>query len=171
LDQVAGTRRVKYLAENALLRIVMEEIYRLVTRDRPGLLFAMMHALAAEDSRISFEGRLTKTDLAKMECAVFMEIGVLKRATLQPQLDFIVLPLTQQNVSPIEKAVNSKIAFGEGGIIHVQIEKNEKMAFAAYDNFHREYVVAYPPVNPALLDKLVEARVLRNYERALQPCS
>ena len=24
---------------------------------------------------------------------------------------------------------------------------------------------------PALLDKLVEARVLRNYERALQPCS
>jgi hypothetical protein len=149
----------------------MEEIYRLVTRDRPCLLFAMMRALAAEDGRISFEGKLTKTDLAKMEHAAFKEVGVLKRATLQPHLDFIVLPLTQRSVPAIERAVNSKIAFGKGGIIHVQIEKNGKMAFAAYDNFDHECVVAYPPVNSALLDELIETQVLRNYERVLQPTS
>jgi hypothetical protein len=43
------------------------------------------------------------------------------------------------------------------------------MAFAAYDNFDRECVVAYSAVPSALLDELTEARVLRDYRRAHQP--
>jgi hypothetical protein len=147
----------------------MEQIYRLDTRDRARLLIAMMRALAAEDSRISFEGRLTKTELALMEPVAHEEVGVLKRATLQPKLNFLILPLTQENLSAIEKAVNSKIAFGHGGIVHVQIERNGKMAFAAYDNFDRECVVAYSAVSSALLDELTETRVLRSYQRVPQP--
>jgi hypothetical protein len=147
----------------------MEEIYRLETRDRPRLLVAMMRALAAEDSRISFEGALSQTELAQMAGVTFHEGGALKRGTLQPKLDFLVLPLTQQNLSALEKAVVSKIGFGHRGIIHVQIEKNGEMAFAAYDNFDRECVVAYSAVSPALLDELTEARVLCGYRRAHQP--
>jgi hypothetical protein len=45
------------------------------------------------------------------------------------------------------KAITSKIAFGNRGIIHVQIEENGKMSFAAYDNFDRECVVAFPAVS------------------------
>jgi hypothetical protein len=144
----------------------MEEIYRLDTRDKPRLLVAMMHALAAEDGRISFEGKLSQTELAQMAGVASEESGALKRATLQPKLDFLVLPLTQKNLSTLERAVVSKIAFGHGGIIHVQIERNGRMAFAAYDNFDRECVVAYSDVSPALLDELTKARVLRNYQRA-----
>ncbi len=81
-----------------------------------------MRALAAEDSRISFEGKLSQTELVQMAGVAYEEGGVLKRATLQPKLDFLVLPLTHKNLSALEKAVNSKIAFGHGGIIHVQIE-------------------------------------------------
>jgi hypothetical protein len=144
----------------------MEEIYRLDTRDKPRLLVAMMRALAAKDGRISFEGKLSQTGLSQMAGVASEESGVLKRATLQPKLDFLVLPLTPKNLSTLERAVVSKIALGHGGIIHVQIERNGKMAFAAYDNFGRECVVAYSDVSPSLLDELTKARVLRNYRQS-----
>jgi hypothetical protein len=147
----------------------MEEIiYKLETRDRPRLLVAMMRALAAEDTRISFEGALSQTELAEMEGVIHEESGVLKRATLQPKLDFLVLHLTQHNLSAIEKAIVSKIAFGHSGIIHVQIESAGKIAFAAYDSFARECVVAYSAVSSALLEELTKSHVLRNYQREQQ---
>jgi hypothetical protein len=146
----------------------MEEIYRLETRDRPRLLVAMMRTLAASEGRISFEGKLAQSELTKMAGVAYEEAGVLKRATLQPKLDFLILPLTPKSVSALEKAVISKIAFGHGGIIHVQIERNGKIAFAAYDNFDPECVVAYSDVSPELLDELTKARVLRSYQRVPQ---
>jgi hypothetical protein len=145
----------------------MEQIFKLDTRNRPGVLISMMHALAAEDSWISFEGRLAHTELARMERVVYEESGVLKRGTLWPKQDFLVLPLAPQNVAAIEKAIVSKITFGNGGIIHVQIEKNGKMAFAAYDNF--QHVVAYPAVPALWLDELIETGDLRNYQRVVKP--
>ena len=104
----------------------MEEIYRLETRDRPRVLVAIMRALAAEDSRISFEGTLSRTELAQMAGVKSHEGGALKRATLQPKLDFLVLPLTQQNLSALEKAVVSKIGFGHRGIIHYRLRRMER---------------------------------------------
>ena len=147
----------------------MSEIYKIETRDRPRLLVAMMRTLAADDGRISFEGKLSRSELAQMAGVVCEEVGVLKRATLQPRLDFLILPLTQKNLSALERAIVSKIAFGHGGIIHVQIERNGKMAFAAYDNFDRECVVAYSDVSPSLLEELTKALVLRSYRQGSQP--
>jgi len=149
----------------------MEELYRLDARHRPRLWAAMMHARAAENTNISFEGMLSHTGLAQMERVGHEESDVLKRSTLQPKRDFRILPLTPQNVSAIVKAITSKIAFDNKGIIHVQIEGNGKMAFAAYDNFDRECVVAYPAVSSASLDELTMTGVLRNYIRVVQPTS
>ena len=92
---------------------------------------AMMHARAAENTNVSFEGMLSHTELAQMEGVGHEGSDVLKRSTLQAKRDFRILPLTPQNVSAIVKAITSKIAFGNRGIIHVQIERNGKMAFAA----------------------------------------
>jgi hypothetical protein len=149
----------------------MEEIYRLDARHRPRLWTAMMHARAAENTNISFEGMLSHTELAQMEGVGHEESDVLKRSTLQPKRDFRILPHTPQNVSAIVKAITAKIAFGNRGIIHVQIERNGKMAFAAYDNFDRECVVAYPAVSSASLNELTMTGVLRNYIRVVQPTS
>ena len=132
---------------------------------------AMMHARAAENTNVSFEGMLSHTELAQMEGVGHEESDVLKRSTLQAKRDFRILTLTPQNVSAIVKAITSKIAFGNRGIIHVQIERNGKMAFAAYDNFDRECVVAYPAVSSASLDELTMTGVLRNYRRVVQPTS
>lgn len=149
----------------------MEEIYRLDARHRPRLWTAMMHARAAENTNISFEGMLSHTELAQMEGVGHEESDALKRSTLQPKRDFRILPLTPQNVSAIVKAITSKIAFGNRGIIHVQIERNGKMAFAAYHDFDRECVVAYPAVSSASPDELTMTGVLRNYIRVVQPTS
>ena len=124
----------------------------------------MMHALACEHANISFEGQLSHTELPQIPGARFEETQVLRRGTLQPILDFIVLPLTSLSLPLIETAVISKIAFkGNTGIVHVQIETGGTMAFAAYDQFDRDCVVAYPAVPAALLMKLVEERVLYSF--------
>jgi hypothetical protein len=125
----------------------------------------MMRALASDDSKISFEGRLSQTDLARLEGVTDQENDVLKRATLQPRLDFLVLPLTQKNIPTITRAIASRIAFGSKGIIHVQIASRGKLAFAAYDNFDQDCTVAFSAVPLVLLDELVKAQVLRRYKR------
>ena len=136
------------------------------TRDKPALLFAMMRRFASEESRIAFEGKLTSTELFRLEGASFDEQGMLKRATVAPKLDFVVLPLMPSRVPEVEKAIRSKIAFaGYKGIVHVQIEANGKIVFGAYDNFGRETVVVDGAIPTDLLDELVRDRTLRSYSR------
>ncbi len=139
-------------------------IYRLRAKHKPHLLFAMMHALAGEDARISFEGRLFHTELVKLTGVSFDETDVLRRGTTAPKLDFLVLPLTVENVPTIQRAIQSKIAFhGYKGVVRVQIEKHGTMAFAAYDHFHEDCVVAYRAVPVALLEQLIQTKVLYSY--------
>jgi hypothetical protein len=102
----------------------MEERFTLDTRDRPRLLLAMMDTLAAEDGRISFEGCLSQTELAKIKGVTDQEDGVLKRATLQPKLDFLVLPLTAESLSaigfyaPITACSHQRTVSPEHGVNH-----------------------------------------------------
>jgi len=145
----------------------MNQSFRLRTKNKRQLLLAIMRALANEHTHISFEGHLGHTELMKLEGARFEETAVLRRGTISPVLDFVVLPLTPASLPLIEKAVVSRIAFRSSrGIIHVQIETRGEMAFAAYDQFHAECVVAYSPVPVALLAELVETHVLHSYEAA-----
>jgi hypothetical protein len=138
--------------------------YSLDTRDRPGLLFAMMRRFASEQSRIAFEGNLASTELFRLVGGSHEEAGLLKRATAAPQLDFVVLPLVASRVSEIEKAIRSKVAFaGYAGIIHVQIESHGEIVFGAYDNFGRDSVVVNATIDTSILDDLVKARILRYY--------
>jgi hypothetical protein len=146
-------------------------VYSLYTRDRPGLLNAMMSALASDTTKISFEGTLSHTGLVRIAGITHEESGVLRRATLAPRKDFIILPLSEQTLPAIRKAINSKIAIGEKGIVHVQIVKDSDMAFAAYDSFDKECVVAYSAVSNELLDELTNAKVLRGYRQMAPPVS
>jgi hypothetical protein len=138
--------------------------YRLDTRDKQALLFAMMSTFASERTLIVFEGNLANTELFKLEGASYEETAKLKRATTSPKLDFIVLPLTATRLPAIEKAIRSKVAFaGNRGIIHVQIEAKDVIVFGAYDNFGRESVVVNGTIPTNLLDELVKDRTLRSY--------
>lgn len=145
----------------------MVNLYSLDTRDRPGLLFAMMRTFASDQSRIAFEGNLAATELYGLEGASYEETAILKRATTAPRFDFVVLPLVVDRVPEIQKAIRSKIAFsGYRGIAHVQIEADGVLVFGAYDQFHRETVVEIGTIETSVLDALVKARTLRSYAPA-----
>jgi hypothetical protein len=150
-----------------LYSLAMTNPYRLDTRDRPGLLFAMMRTFASDRSRIAFEGNLATTELYGLEIASYDETDALKRATTAPRLDFVVLPLVLVRVPEIQNAIRSKITFGGSkGIIHVQIESAGELVFGAYDNFHRDSVVVNGTIETAVLDDLVKTRILRGYAPA-----
>jgi hypothetical protein len=141
--------------------------FRLHTKHKPELLFAVMRSLAHADARISFEGRLSHTELAKFAGASLNETEVLKRNTTSPRMDFVVLPMTPKIVPEIEKAIVSKVAFKRySGIVHVQIERQERLAFVACDNFHEDCVWVSEAVPDTFLAELVKSRVLYSYAPA-----
>ena len=129
-----------------------------------GLLLAMMRELAGDDARISFEGRLSQTELNSIAGVSFEEKNKLVReGTSFPPLDFLVLPLTSQTIPKIEKAIVSKITFSYEEIVHIQIEKQGLLAFGAYDGFHEECVIASRAIPVAFLNQLVRDKVLESY--------
>jgi hypothetical protein len=135
------------------------------TNHKPELLFAMMRAFANEDARISFEGQLSHTQLAKIAGASFSETQVLRRNTTWPRMDFLILPLTPTTVTALEKAVVSNITFkGNRGIVHVQIEKQGHLVFVACDQFHEDCVWVSSDISASVLEDLVEKRVLHSYK-------
>jgi hypothetical protein len=141
--------------------------FRLHTKHKPELLFAVMRTLAHEDARISFEGRLSHTELGNIAGASLDETEVLKRNTTSPRLDFVVLPRTPETVPEIAKAIVSRVAFKDyTGIVHVQIETRGRLAFVAYDHFHEDCVWVSEAVPDTFLAELVKNRVLYSYASA-----
>lgn len=129
-----------------------------------GLLLAMMSELAGHDARISFEGRLSQTELTSIDGVSFEEERKLVREGISfPPLDFLVLPLTPSTILKIEKAIVSKIRFSYEEIVHIQIEKQGRIVFGAYDGFDEECVIASRAIPVAVLTQLVRDKVLESY--------
>ena len=147
-------------------------LYWIVPRDKPGLLYAMLKHYAS-NSFVSFEGDLSALDFSlidkvesckKSSAARGTLTGTsLTRATLTPELDFLVVPLNQETVNLIWKELSEKDHLVNQGIIHVQIEHNGVRVFGAYDNFHRECVIADKSVPIALLEELKSKGIIRSY--------
>lgn len=132
-------------------------------RDRPGFLHRMMVELAG-DARISLEGDLSRCRFPEDVVVGRDEHGILKRSTLRPRLDFVVLRLVPETVEPIIKQV---MAAGlKRAIIHVQIERGGVLDLGAYDNFHSECVVTGPGIGSSLLEELRSAGVLNGFSPA-----
>ena len=93
------------------------------------------------------------------------ETATLKRNTLAPKLDFVVLRLTKETVDPIFRQVTA--AGLKRAIIHVQIERGGVLELGAYDHFGPECVVTGPGISLALLDELTATNVLRDFKAAV----
>jgi hypothetical protein len=131
-------------------------------RDKPGFLHRLMREFAG--GLMSLEGDLSKCSFADDVVVGRDEVGLLKRNTLCPRQDFVVLRLDAANVATIFKQV---LAAGlSHAIIHVQIEHAGALQLGAYDNFHRDCVVSGPGVSEVLLDDLKTKHVLRDFSVA-----
>jgi len=135
--------------------------YWIVSRDKPGLLIAMMRALAGS-AHISFEGDLSRCVFPSELAPRANETPTLKRQTLVPQLGFVVLPLESHTVRPILDVVLPNRRFMDD-IVHIQIEKNGRLEFGSYDNFHPECIVCHSGVRTELLNALRDKGVIRSW--------
>jgi hypothetical protein len=127
----------------------------------------MLRALVGDAAYISFEGDLSRcTELFSLFGATPQESDTLKRNTIYPLQDFVIVPLESSSIHSILEIVlpESRIVHD---IIHVQIEKHGRLAFGAYDNFHKDCIVAWSELPLDLLSDLLASGVLRTFELAV----
>jgi hypothetical protein len=86
----------------------------------------------AGSAYVSFEGNLSSLSLSKIRGASGEETSTLKRNTIWPKQDFIVLPLEAELTKEISSAIGGTIP---KAILHIQIEKRGKLELGIYDNF------------------------------------
>lgn len=129
-------------------------------REKNRLLFAVMEELAG-DAQISFEGDLQAHALFSIEGASTKETVVLKRNSLWPGQDFVVVPLERLTVRAIIAAIGGSIP---RAVLHIQIAKAGKLEFGAYDNFHPECLSIGSGVAQALLHSLANEGILKRID-------
>jgi hypothetical protein len=125
-------------------------------RNKRRFLIAAMTELAGS-AFVSFEGDLNGTALNRATGASSDETPALKRNTLWPEQDFIILPLETETVRPIMAAIGATVP---RRIVHIQIEKNGRLELGLYDNFSPKGMFFGSAVTPALIESLQNEGVL-----------
>jgi hypothetical protein len=93
----------------------MPSLYKI--RDKRRFLIAAMTELAGA-AHVSFEGDLSATRIANFPGASGEETQVLKRNTLRPKQEFVILPLEADLVTAIVSAVGGTVP---RGVLHILI--------------------------------------------------
>lgn len=112
--------------------------------------------------RTSHEGDLHGLRLLSMPGASDEPTEALKRNTLWPKQDFIVLPLEPAMSEAIISAIGRTVP---KAIIHIQIEKGGLIKFGAYDNFHPQCIFIGSAVREEVVEALISNRVIRPYTK------
>jgi len=135
----------------------------LQVRDCQGILWAFYRKYEGI-ALASFEGDLSELRLNELTGCTFDETKSLRRQTLEPQMEFVVVPINPQNVSALKKFLARRDVLGtNGSIIHTQIEAGGEPLFIACDNFHDDCTVASTAVPEEFLLELKEQGILRGY--------
>ena len=123
----------------------------------------MMRFLAG-DAQIVFEGDLTRCEFPPTIPRVSEDRSILKRQTLTPKLDFLILGLEQDTISAILDTVLPHNRYIED-IIHIQIAKDGNLSFGCYDQFDSECIVC-SGVTTEFLDVLLSQGIIKSWVKA-----
>jgi hypothetical protein len=127
--------------------------------DKRRFLAAVLAELAGV-AQVSFEGDLSSTSLFNVAGASGDETQALKRNTLWPKQDFVVLPLEAQMVGPIMAAVGGTVP---RGIIHIQVQKDGRLELGLYDNFAPTCMFFGPRITSVFLATLQDTGTLAHW--------
>jgi hypothetical protein len=116
-------------------------------RNKRAFLTAAFRELAGS-AIVSFEGSLSGTGLLNVTGASGEETKVLKRNTLWPKQDFIVLPLEPDTAASIMVAIGGTVP---RGILHIQVEKAGQLQLGVYDNFAPKAMLFGPALTPQIV--------------------
>jgi len=134
---------------------------RWLVLDKRRFLLAIIEELAG-NAHISFEGDLPSLKLTSIPGASECETEALKRNTLWPTQDFLVLPFEPSMGRAILSAIGGTVP---GSIIHVQVEKEGVLQFGAYDNFHPESIYFGGGVRQEFLESMLCQGLLKSIQK------
>ena len=141
----------------------MPEYRRLEVRDCQGTLWAFYQKFEGQ-SVASFEGDLSDLRLEELPGASAQESGSLRRQTVEPELDFITVPITPDTIQLLKKRLASHNMLGrDGAVIHTQLAVGDELLLIACDNFHDDCTVASVSVPEPFLKELLNHGLLRAY--------
>lgn len=144
----------------------MPQFRRLEVRDCQGTLWAFYRQYEGRASA-SFEGDLSGLKLHEIAGASSVETSVLRRQTLEPELDFVVLPINRETVRSLKDQLSGSGVLGyDGAVIHTQIAVEDDLVLVACDNFHDECTVASLSVPESFLQDIQSQGLLRAYSDA-----
>ena len=106
---------------------------------------------------VSFEGDLSGTALIGATSASDDQTKALKRNTLWPKQDFVVLPLEAETVGSIMTAVGGTVP---RSILHIKVEKDGRLELGLYDNFAPKGMFFGSAVTPQFIETLQNENVL-----------
>jgi len=132
----------------------MSSLYKV--RDKRRFLMAALRELAGS-AFVSFEGDLSGTALIGATSASDDQTKALKRNTLWPKQDFVVLPLEAETVGSIMTAVGGTVP---RSILHIQVEKDGRLELGLYDNFAPRGMFFGSAVTPQFIETLQNENVL-----------
>jgi hypothetical protein len=113
--------------------------------------------------RMSLEGDLSQLDETVRATGSNKEGLKLRRNTISPRQDFLIVELDDETIPLIRQRVLPSVGLNSR-VIHLQIENGGKLVFGAYDNFDRECVWVSEVVGVDLLDRLVADGILRSFK-------
>ena len=84
------------------------------------------------------------------------------RSTLQPEQDFILVPLSRENVAALKQSIFPRIGLSER-VVHILISRGGQLVFWSYDCFHRDCVGVEGAFDRYLLTELKNRNVLHEF--------
>jgi hypothetical protein len=109
------------------------------------------------EAHLSFEGDFSGLRILDLPGISREETQVLKRNTIEPRQDFAVVPLQNLSTEQLLSAIGGNMP---RKILHVQVERNGRIEFAAYDSFNPECIVFGPGFTREFLDSLIAGRLI-----------
>jgi hypothetical protein len=136
--------------------------YRLEVKKSVELVKAVIE-LFSGNAHLSLEGQLKGKDFSFVEGIVTEPNEILKRNTLEPQQDFVILPVEVETKEVIKQKILPQVGLRQN-VYHVLMEKEGELVFAAYDNFHPDTVLITGEVPRSWLEELLQQQVIKNFE-------
>ncbi|MHC9541031.1 MAG: hypothetical protein AB9903_16140 [Vulcanimicrobiota bacterium] len=113
------------------------------------------------NAHISFEGDLSRVDLRIIRGSSISETPALKRNTIYPIQDFIIVPL-EEDTRDIIISMLHRIGI-RNRVDHLQIETAGEHVFGSYDNFQLLWVIE--DIGEAVLADLLREGIIKNYKK------
>jgi hypothetical protein len=112
------------------------------------------------NAHISFEGMFSPEAFDSIPASSIEPNGILKRNTLQPKANFLVLPLEEETKEVIAKSVLPRIGLRRN-VYHIQIEKEGQLVLGAYDNLQHCWITT--SVHQDKLESLKKSGVIESF--------